>query len=69
MVLNEATWDRAARGLAGIAMISAGVSGFVAGNWAAAVEAVGAVFVVTAAIGWCPAYSLFRFSTKRTHPL
>ncbi len=64
MAVNEATWDRAARGLMGSAMIYSGFSGLVVGNWATALEALGVVFVVTAAIGWCPVYSLFRLSTK-----
>jgi hypothetical protein len=61
--LNEATWDRVARVLVGIVMLYLGWAGAV-GNWATMLEIAGVIVVATGVIGWCPAYSVCRFSTK-----
>ena len=63
MVLNESTADRVIRVVLGlvlgyVAFTSAGVLAVVL--WILA-----AVLVVTGAVGFCPLYRLFKFSTRR----
>ncbi len=73
MTLNEGTWDRAIRILAGIAlgyaawttwpgtaslMSTTGISSVVFG-------AIGVIAFATGLVGWCPAYTLFDVSTNK----
>ena len=57
MIRNTATWDRAIRLLAGIAIIM-----FVPSPW----SWLGVVPIATAIMGYCPLYHLFGWSTCRT---
>jgi uncharacterized membrane protein len=62
--LNEADGDRAARIVGGILLLVAGwtVSTTTLGI---ALLAVGAIAIATGIAGWCPAYTLFGFSTVK----
>ncbi len=60
MKKNVGSTDRLTRAIAGIAIIAAGV--YFQSWWGA----VGAVLLGTAAIGWCPNYSLLGISSCRT---
>jgi hypothetical protein len=57
MQCNVGKTDRIIRGIAGLAVIGAGV---MFGSW---FGAIGAVLLFTAAIGWCPAYIPFKINT------
>ena len=63
-VINEASWDRIARVIVGIALLAVGWSGLDEGNWAVFLKVIGWVPVATGLIGWCPAYTVCHFSTK-----
>jgi Inner membrane protein YgaP-like, transmembrane domain len=66
MTRNEGTADRAIRAVLGIVLILLALGGTIAGvylYWAAIV--VGAVLLLTAATGFCPAYRLFGIRTCR----
>lgn len=58
MKTNMAIWDRAARALVGVVLIALTLTDTI-GVWGW----IGVVPVLTAAIGNCPAYSIFGFST------
>lgn len=58
MKTNMAMWDRAARGLVGALLVILTLTGTI-GVWGW----IGVVPLVTAAIGNCPAYSIFGFAT------
>jgi Protein of unknown function (DUF2892) len=58
MKTNEGTLDRAARVLAGLALIGLAATGTV-GVWGW----VGVVPLATGLIGWCPLYTVLGFST------
>ena len=69
--MNEGTWDRVIRMLAGIALGSAAWM-----TWPASIMsrpgavsivflAIGAIAFVTGLVGWCPAYAVFHVSTKK----
>ena len=55
---NTGTLDRAVRAVAGLALIALTLSGTI-GVWGW----IGIVPLATAAIGWCPAYTLFGIKT------
>jgi hypothetical protein len=64
--VNQANWERIARVVLGIVMLALGWGGFVPGVWGVVLQWLGFVTLLTGLIGWCPLYSLFRFSTKST---
>jgi len=55
---NEGNIDRALRALAGVALIGATLAGAI-GPWGW----IGVVPLATAAIGWCPLYSVLGINT------
>lgn len=61
---NMHRWDRVARLALGGVMFLVGWYAQPAA-WAMAVRIFAFYPVVTAAVGWCPAYALLRFRTKR----
>jgi len=63
--MNEANWDRIARVVIGIILFTVGLTGVVSGAWMWVVYALGLVMFATAAIGVCPLYLLFKFSTRK----
>lgn len=60
---NEASWDRIARVVLGIALIIGGLVA-VQGTTGYIMAAVGLIPLVTGMVGWCPIYSIFRTGTK-----
>ncbi|MCP3938549.1 MAG: DUF2892 domain-containing protein [Actinomycetia bacterium] len=62
MKINEANTERIARTVLGIVLI---IVGFVAvgGTLGALLGIVGLIALVTGAVGFCPLYRLFEFST------
>jgi len=58
MSANVGTWDRALRVVVGLALIALALTGQI-GVWGW----IGLVPLLTAAIGFCPAYRLFGLST------
>ena len=62
--VNEAGWDRVARIALGAVLLYLGWAEVITGGWGTALKIVGFVPLVTGAIGWCPAYALFRFRTN-----
>jgi hypothetical protein len=63
--LNEASWDRIVRVLAGVVLLYLGWSGTVAGTPGTIIKWLGFLPLLTGLAGWCPAYTLFRFKTKK----
>lgn len=61
MTRNEGNIDRAVRAVAGVALIGATVAGLI-GPWGW----IGVVPLATAAMGWCPLYSVLGFNTYAT---
>jgi hypothetical protein len=60
---NESTADRVIRLVAGVVLVALGVLG-VHGTWGIVLDVLGAVLLLTGAIGFCPLYRVFGFSTK-----
>ncbi len=66
MKLNVGTWDRALRVIAGIilvALLAMGTLGINTGLGIAAAIAA-AVFIITGAVSFCPAYSILGLRTR-----
>ena len=61
---NEGSWDRLVRILGGIALGYAGWTIW-PGTLSLVILVVAAIAVVTGLVGWCPAYAMFNFSTKK----
>ena len=61
---NEGTWDRVTRILVAFGF---GYAAWV--TWPGTISVValmiGAIAIVTGLAGWCPAYAIFGFSTKK----
>ncbi|HEB66293.1 MAG TPA: DUF2892 domain-containing protein [Chloroflexi bacterium] len=62
---NEATWDRVVRVILGIILLYVGFGGVVGGTLGVILGIVGIIALVTGLTGYCAAYSLFKFQTKK----
>jgi hypothetical protein len=65
MKLNESNTDRIIRAVAGVILLYLGFGILGNGALAIAADTLGVVMLATAAIGFCPLYSLFKFSTLK----
>lgn len=61
---NESTVDRAIRVVIGAALLIAAILGVVAAPWSYGAGIVGAILLITGAVGFCPLYAIFRVSTR-----
>lgn len=61
---NESTLDRAIRIVLGIALLGIAAVGTVAAPWVYLAWLVGAIAIVTGAVGFCPLYAVLRIGTK-----
>lgn len=61
---NEAVWDRAVRIILGAGLLYLGWGGVVTGTLGVVLQWLGFVPLLTGLVGWCPLYSLFKFSTR-----
>ncbi|HET9386743.1 MAG TPA: DUF2892 domain-containing protein [Gemmatimonadales bacterium] len=64
--MNEASWDRALRVVAGLALLYLGWTGVVGGTLGWILKVGGFLPLVTGVIGWCAVYELFGVSTCAT---
>lgn len=62
--INEASWDRIARVVVGIALLVLGL-GVVDGGLGVFLTVFAFVPLLTGLVGWCPLYSLLRIRTNR----
>ena len=62
--LNEGVWDRVIRLIIGLALGYAAWSTW-PGTAAMLYAVIGAIAFVTGLVGWCPAYTLFGFSSRK----
>ena len=64
MKLNEGSIDRIIRGVAGAILLVVGLV-LVKGTIGIVLDVLGAVFLVTGIVGFCPLYTLFHISTSK----
>ena len=63
MKLNESNVDRIVRVAAGVVLLYLGFGGMLNGATAIVSDVLGAVLLVTGAVGFCPIYAMFKLST------
>ena len=66
MKKNESSIDQVVRTIAGIILIGLGLFAGIHGAWQIVVFVLGALLLVTGLVGFCPVYSLFKFSTRKS---
>jgi hypothetical protein len=65
MKTNESNIDRIIRAVVGVVLLYLGLGGVLGGPLAAVADVLGAIMLFTAAVGFCPLYFLFKFSTLK----
>ncbi len=65
MKMNESGVDRVVRVVLGIVILALGWGGVVTGGWGVFLKVIGFLPLLTGLVGFCPAYALFRFSTRK----
>jgi hypothetical protein len=66
MKRNMSTLDRIIRTLVAILFTVLYFTGVVPGTLGIVLLVIGVVFVLTAILGWCPLYAIFKLSTYKT---
>jgi len=64
-LLNVASWDRIVRVVVGLALLYVAFGGIATGAWVWVAVAGAAIMFVTAALGFCPLYFVFKFRTLK----
>jgi hypothetical protein len=65
--INEHPIDRVARIIIGVVLFALVAIGAVAAPWLYLAGFVGAIMLVTGAVGFCPLYAILRVSTLPAH--
>ena len=65
MKLNESNLDRIIRAVVGAILLFLGFSGAMSGTLAIVADVLGAVLLVTGAVGFCPLYAALKLSTRK----
>jgi hypothetical protein len=65
MQVNEAMWDRAVRVVVGLVLLYLGWGGVVTGTLGTVFQWLGFLPLLTGIVGYCPAYPLLGFRTKK----
>lgn len=66
MKVNESNTDRIIRIILGIALLALSWTGTVTGTLGAIFKWLGFLPLLTGLIGFCPAYAIFKFGTKKS---
>jgi len=64
MKLNQSNTDRIIRAVAGVVLLYLGF-GVLAGGLAIVADVLGAVLLLTGALGFCPIYAILKLSTLK----
>jgi hypothetical protein len=65
MKKNMGSADRIIRTVVAIVLIGLFVMGKISGLWAIILGIITAAFLLSSAMGWCPIYAPFKFSTRK----
>jgi len=68
MQTNMGSMDRMIRTVVAVLIVALYLGGQISGAVALLLGVVAAAFLVTSAVGWCPAYLPFGFTTKGKAP-
>jgi hypothetical protein len=61
---NGASWDRIVRVVGGVVLIGLGLGGVIVSPWGWVAAVVGAVYLVTGIVRFCPIYAALRLRTN-----
>ena len=64
--LNEAVWDRFVRVVLGVALLALFLTNVVSGALGIVFVVLGAIFLLTGIVGFCPLYALLRIRTNKS---
>jgi hypothetical protein len=65
MKTNESNIDRIIRTVAGVVLLYLGFGGVLGGALGVVADVLGVVLLLTGAVGFCPLYAMFKFSTLK----
>ncbi|MBI5353928.1 MAG: DUF2892 domain-containing protein [Chloroflexi bacterium] len=65
MKMNESNVDRIIRVVAGIVLLYLGFGGALSGIMAVVAYVLGAILLLTGAVGFCPLYALLKLNTLK----
>jgi hypothetical protein len=65
MKTNEGTVDRVIRVILGVVLAALGLFGVVSGTLMYVFYALAAILIITAAIGFCPLWAIFKINTAK----
>ena len=65
MKTNEGTVDRVIRVILGVVLVALGLFGVVSGTLMYVFYALAAILIITAAIGFCPLWAIFKINTAK----
>ncbi len=65
MKQNESNLDRILRAVAGIVLLYLGLGGVLSGTLAIISDVMGAILLLTGAVGFCPIYAALKLSTLK----
>ena len=63
MKTNESNIDRIIRAVAGVVLLYLGFGGVLGSTLGVVADVLGVVLLFTGAVGFCPLYAMFKFST------
>ena len=66
MKLNESNLDRVIRVVVGVVLLYLGFGGAMSGALAIVADVLGVVLLLTGAVGFCPLYTVLKFSTRKS---
>ena len=64
MKINEGQFDRVMRGIAALVLLALAIGGVLTGAIKIVALILGAILALTALVGFCPLYTLFKFNTR-----
>jgi hypothetical protein len=65
MKLNQSNVERIIRAVVGVVLLYLGFGGALSGALAIVANVLGVVMLLTGAVGFCPIYAMFKFSTLK----
>lgn len=66
MTKNMGSADRIIRTIVAVVLAAVVITGNISGLWAVLLGFFAIILILTSAIGWCPVYKPFGFSTRRS---
>jgi hypothetical protein len=66
MKINESNLDRIIRVVVGIILLALYFTGVVTGGLGILLIILGAISLITGAVGFCPLYAIFKINTKKS---